>query len=92
MYRLGLEAILGLRRAGRTLGIDPCIPKTWARYQITYRVGPTTFQIEVENPEGVNRGVRQLELDGEICPGASILLPEDGGRHRIQVRLGGAGR
>ncbi|MCX6560203.1 MAG: hypothetical protein NTZ26_06770 [Candidatus Aminicenantes bacterium] len=92
MYRLGLEAILGLRRAGRTLAIEPCIPKAWARYQITYRVGPTTFQIEVENPEGVNRGVRQIELDGEICAGASILLPQDGNRHRIQVKLGGAGR
>ncbi len=57
MYRVGLEAILGIKRKGQTLQIEPCIPKTWASYQVTYRVGATTFQITVENPQaGVNRG------------------------------------
>ncbi|MDE3091650.1 MAG: glycosyl transferase family 36, partial [Chloroflexota bacterium] len=50
MYRLGLEAILGIRRMGQTLQINPCIPRRWQNYQVTYRVGATTFRIRVDNP------------------------------------------
>ena len=88
MYRVGLEAILGIRRMGNTLQIDPCIPKTWPSYQVTYRVGATVFQINVENPAGVNRGVRQIKLDGIVLSGNAIPLLEDGGQHQIDVLLG----
>jgi cyclic beta-1,2-glucan synthetase len=87
MYRLGLEAILGIRRIGRTLRIDPCVPKTWSRYQVTYRLGETTFQIDVENPAGVNRGVQQIKMDGNILNDNAIPLLDDGGRHQVQVLL-----
>ena len=38
MYRLGIEAILGLQRTGQELRLDPCIPKQWTGYTMTYRV------------------------------------------------------
>ena len=88
MYRVGLEAILGIRRMGQTLRIDPCIPKTWSSYQVTYRVGETTFQICVENPAGVNRGVKQIKLDGKVLNGNEIPLLDDGGQHQVIVVLG----
>jgi cyclic beta-1,2-glucan synthetase len=91
MYRVGLEALLGLRRAGQTLHITPCIPKTWARYQVTYRVGETTFLIRVENPAGVNCGVQQIELDGVILGGNEVPLWSDGGQHQVNVLLGTVG-
>ena len=43
MYRLGIEAILGLQRNGQELRLDPCIPKQWTSYAMTYRVGRTTY-------------------------------------------------
>jgi cellobiose phosphorylase len=88
MYRLGLEAILGLRRLGRTLQINPCIPKRWKSYQVSYRYGATVFEIDVENPTGVNRGVRQVRLDGVAAPGGAIPLVDDGRPHRVQVLMG----
>ena len=91
MYRVGLEAILGIRRMGQTLQIDPCIPKTWASYQVTYHVGATTFQISVENPAGVNRGVKQMTLDGKALNGNEIPLREDDGEHQVVVVLGAVG-
>jgi cyclic beta-1,2-glucan synthetase len=72
MYRVGLEAILGIRRIGQTLQIDLCIPKTWLSYQVTYRVGNTTFQISVENPTGVNCGVKQVSLDGKVLNSEAV--------------------
>ena len=88
MYRPGLEAILGIRRAGQTLQINPCIPKSWTGYQVMYRDGETTCLIRVENPSGDNRGVRQMTLDGKVLPGNEIPLPSDGNQHQAHVLMG----
>jgi len=88
MYRLGLEAILGLHRVGKALQINPCIPKDWPGYELTYRYGKTSYQIRVENPEGVNRGVKRVTLDGEILPGGVIPLLGDDRRYRVHVLMG----
>ncbi|MFL7791211.1 MAG: hypothetical protein AB8I69_03650, partial [Anaerolineae bacterium] len=94
MYRLGIEAILGLRKVGtdqdhQALQIDPCIPRNWPGYKLTYRHGGTTYQISVENPDGVNRGVKQVVLDGAILPGDEIPLVDDGKEHTVRVLMMG---
>jgi len=88
MVRLGLEAILGLRRVGKVLQINPCIPKHWPGYEMTYRDGETWYQIRVENPGGVNRGVRQVTLDGEVLSGGEVPLLGDGRQHKVRVLMG----
>jgi cyclic beta-1,2-glucan synthetase len=88
MYRLGLEAILGLRRVGKILRIDPCIPKDWPGYELAYRDGETSYQIRVEKPAGINRGVKQVTLDGEVLPGGNIPLTADGQQHSVHVLMG----
>jgi cyclic beta-1,2-glucan glucanotransferase len=88
MYRVGLEEILGLRQTGNTLHIKPCIPKSWSGYHLTYRDGATLYEIAVENPDGVNRGVRQVSLDGKILRGEEILMARDGGHHKVDILMG----
>jgi len=88
MYRLGVEAILGLRRAGETLHVNPCIPKTWLSFKVSYRFGQTRYEISVENPQGTNRGVAQVELDDVPQPSKSIPLRDDHAPHRVRVVLG----
>ncbi len=50
MYRVGLERLLGLRRHGATLAIDPCVPAMWPGFQVHWRVGETQYLIDVANP------------------------------------------
>lgn len=88
MYRLGLEAILGISRIGRTLQINPCIPRGWSNYQVTYRDGETTYEIRVDNPSGINQGVKQVTLDGKVLPGNEISLLGDSGQHHVQILMG----
>jgi cyclic beta-1,2-glucan synthetase len=89
LYRAGVEWILGFRRRGAALHIDPCIPKRWKRFQITYRHGETPYRITVENPMGVHRGVSQVSLDGTPLPGEALVpLSDDGREHRVEVVLG----
>jgi cyclic beta-1,2-glucan synthetase len=88
MYRLGIEAILGLYREGQTLRIDPCIPRHWPGFDAIYRQGSTYYEIHVENLEGVSRGVRLVSVDGSALPDARLPLLADGQRHRVVVQMG----
>ncbi|MEQ8768287.1 MAG: glucoamylase family protein [Planctomycetota bacterium] len=89
LYRAGLEWILGLRRRGAALQIDPCIPRSWKHFEIHYRHGHTLYRITVKNPKGVCRGVTQIILDGKaLSPGELIPLVDDGSEHRAEVLLG----
>jgi cyclic beta-1,2-glucan synthetase len=91
LYRLGVEAMLGLRREGQLLRIEPCIPRDWPGYAMTYRQSQTTYHIQVENLSGVNQGVEEMFLDGERLPEKVIRLTDDGALHEVRVRLGPSG-
>ena len=89
LHRAGLEWILGLRKRGSALQIDPCIPRAWKGFEITYRHGRTLYRITVENPKGVCRGVSRISLDGAQLPGESLVpLSDDGREHQLRVVLG----
>ncbi len=92
LYRAGLEWILGFHKQGKTLRIDPCIPKDWERFQITYRYHTTVYQITVENPNHVSRGVASVTLDDvqlqTNTTDTLVPLTDDGREHRILVVMG----
>ena len=90
MQRAGIESILGLRIESGALHLDPCIPASWPRFEITLRHGASRYEIAVENPDGVQRGVAAAELDGASIAERplSVLLTDDGEVHRLYVRLG----
>ena len=87
MYRLGLEAILGIRRRGEHLLIDPCIPKAWPTFSVMYRYGNSALRIRIDNKARVNRGVVQVSFDGEVLPTPEIPLLDDGREHEVFVIL-----
>jgi cyclic beta-1,2-glucan synthetase len=88
MYRVGIEDILGLTLRNGALHIDPCIPRTWPRFEIAYRTARASYSIVVENPEGVSRGVARIELDGVDLKGADVPILDDGKPHAVSVVLG----
>ncbi|MFP4226061.1 MAG: GH36-type glycosyl hydrolase domain-containing protein [Desulfobacterales bacterium] len=88
MYRLGMEAILGFCRTGNVLRISPCIPEDWPGFSITYRYGTSVYHIQVLNSKGVNRGIEQILLDGEVLAGKDIALSDEGRRYEVVVRMG----
>jgi cyclic beta-1,2-glucan synthetase len=90
LYRAGLEWILGFRVQAVTLVVDPCIPSSWPGFEIEFRHRSARYQISVENPRAVSRGVTRLELDGAALPAgaAGVPLADDGVTHRVRVVLG----
>jgi cyclic beta-1,2-glucan synthetase len=99
MYRAGVEWILGFRLRGSTLQLDPCIPRDWSGYEVSFRYHSSRYEIEVRNPSGVMRGVREVQVDGKDLRwreseegsdpvGAVIPLWDDGRTHQVRVVLG----
>ncbi len=91
MYRATLESMLGFYLKGETLTIDPCIPRGWHELAIDYRRGDTVYQIKVENPSCICRGVASVTLDGELLPSNEIPLANDERTHNVLVVLGSSG-
>lgn len=89
MWRLGVEAILGLRREEGHLRIDPCIPPRWRGFEAWVRVGKQRAHIVVENPDRVATGVAAITLNGSVLDSPRIHLGSNsGGEHEIRVRMG----
>ena len=91
MYQAGVEWILGFRLRGTTLMLDPCIPRAWPGYEIDFRYHSARYEIVVENPHGVSRGVvvgRARRAARWPDAGAAIPLADDGATHRVRIVLG----
>ena len=90
LYRAGLESILGLRVAGNELLLEPCIPRSWRRYDIEFWHGRTVYRIMVTNPFGATSGISHAELDHLtiLRPPIRIPLVDDQNEHTIRVVMG----
>jgi cyclic beta-1,2-glucan synthetase len=90
MYRVAVESVLGLRLEGSSLVVDPCIPRSWPRFDARLRHGGSLYEITVENPNRVGHGVLAADLDGKRIDGraARVTLVDDGATHRLRVTLG----
>jgi cyclic beta-1,2-glucan synthetase len=88
MYRVTIEQVLGIKREGNILKVEPCVPSRWPRYRVTYRITGAEYVIEVDNPDGTGCGARSLSLDGNAIDGGKILLEPNSGSHTVRVVLG----
>lgn len=87
MYQAGLEGILGFRRQGDKLVLNPCIPSRWTGYRLTYRYQTAQYEIIVENPRGRMNGCEQITLDEEVLLEPIISLKDDGQAHTVRLIL-----
>ena len=88
MYRLGLEGFLGLKKRGDRFEVDPHIPRNWPDFRITYRFGPSTYEIQVQNPDHVQQGVQHVSLNGQTLPDKVIPLSQEGGSYTVLILMG----
>ncbi|MCJ7663834.1 MAG: hypothetical protein MUO24_06300 [Desulfobacterales bacterium] len=88
MYRAWVEEILGLQVRGNRMQVNPVIPGSWKGFSLSYRHGEAIYEIRVENPEGRERGVAWVELDGQRVRDGVIPLDRDLVKHRVLVHMG----
>jgi len=87
-YFTATQHILGLRPEYDGLRIDPCIPAAWKGFTVTRVFRGKQVFVEVQNPGGVQRGVRKLVLNGELLEGNFIPAGKLAGENRVIVEMG----
>jgi len=87
LWRFGIEGLLGLRRSGKVLIFDPCIPRKWPGFSAQIRTGDALIQVEVRNPLARCHGVRALQVGEHTITSNRIALDAIAGQ-KIIVHMG----
>ncbi|MFA5875775.1 MAG: glycosyl transferase [Candidatus Margulisiibacteriota bacterium] len=80
--------ILGIRAGYEGLVIDPCIPARWKGFEAKRKFRGDTYYITVRNPQGIEKGVKSITLDGKKVQGHIVPPILDGGEHQVEVIMG----
>lgn len=85
-YFSATRYMLGIRPQMDELQIDPCIPADWKGFSAVREWRGAVYQIEVENPDGVMKGVKELCVDGK--PAERVPVFAAGTKHTVKVVMG----
>ena len=78
--------ILGIRPQFDSLLVDPCIPADWKEFEVTRVFRGAEYQIRVENPDGVMKGVKEIWVDG--TKSEKIPVMPEGTVHQVKIIMG----
>ena len=82
------QSILGIKPTLDGLEIDPCIPTDWTGYTVSRRFRGAVYHITVENPTGVQKGVKQLLVNGQSISGTVIPAAATGSIVEVRAVMG----
>ena len=85
-YFSATRYMLGIRPDFDTLNINPCIPSDWKEFSATRKWRGATFNIKVSNPNGVQKGIKEIKLNGEIVE--NIPVQESGSINTVEIVMG----
>jgi cyclic beta-1,2-glucan synthetase len=85
MYQLLAESFFGLKRTGNRLTIKPCVPDSWASFDVSYRYLDTDYRLTFERH--VSAKEINVLLDGIDQHADNVLLVNDLISHAVTVQL-----
>jgi N,N'-diacetylchitobiose phosphorylase len=86
-YTAATHWILGVRPAFDGLLVDPCVPADWKEFQVTREWRGAVYRIAVTNPQGVEKGIRAIRLNGIEVNGKIPPQPA-GSVNEVAVEMG----
>lgn len=85
-YFSATRYMLGVRPQFDHLLVDPCVPADWKEFSMHRVWRDAAFEIEVVNPDGVMKGVKEVYLDGEKVD--QVPVQPAGSSHTVKVVMG----
>ncbi|MBI9071276.1 MAG: hypothetical protein JEY94_06740 [Melioribacteraceae bacterium] len=76
-YTAATKHILGIKPGYEGLIIDPCIPSDWKEFEVTRVWRGAVYKIKVNNPNGVEKGIKSIEVDGKVIKGIIPIAQRD---------------
>ena len=86
-YFAATRWLLGVRPDFDGLWIDPCIPSDWKGFSVIRRWRGAEYRIAVHNPNGRQKGVIKLIVDGRERAEAKIPLHPAGSTVRVDAYM-----
>ena len=84
-YYAATRYMLGIRPGFDSLTVDPCIPAEWDGFEAVRRWRGVEYRISVRNPQHVEKGVKQIRVDGA----EAAAIPAFGeGIHQVEIVMG----
>ena len=80
------QRILGIQPDYDGLLVDPCVPADWKSLEITRKFRGSVYHISVKNPEGKEKGVKKMTVNGQERPFGPV--PADSPDIYVEVILG----
>ena len=77
------QYILGIQPQYDGLSINPCVPKEFGDFTLTRKFRGATYEITVQNPDHVEKGIAHLVVDGQKIDGN--VIPYQEGKNHYQV-------
>ncbi|MGB9612755.1 MAG: GH36-type glycosyl hydrolase domain-containing protein [Candidatus Margulisiibacteriota bacterium] len=84
-FMVATEMILGAQRDYDGLRIKPTLPSHWKKAKIIRPFRGAIYEIEIENPEGIEHGIVEVYVDGEKIEGNLIKPHHDGKTHKVRA-------
>ncbi|MBU0934384.1 MAG: glycosyl transferase, partial [Spirochaetes bacterium] len=88
MYQTAVKHILGIRPACNGLVVDPCVPCSWKEFSVNRKFRDAEYAIQVCNPDGVSKGVKEIKVNGIRIKGQLIPQAAAGTVNTIDVLMG----
>ena len=82
------QYILGIQPEYEGLRIDPCTPRDFGGYTLTRKFRGALYEIEVSNPEHVQKGIKKLIVNGRQLDGNLIPFEEGTDHYKVQAVMG----
>lgn len=87
-YQAATQYILGVRPTYDGLQINPCLPRKWDGFRVTRKFRNAIYQIEVNNPDHVCKGVKSVKVDDKEVADNVVPVFGDGKTHQVEVVMG----
>jgi N,N'-diacetylchitobiose phosphorylase len=87
-YHTATNYILGIQPEYYGLTINPCISQDWKGFSTSRIFRGMNLHIEVKNPEGVQKGIKELSVDGQKIDGNFIPLKKLSDGCKIEAVMG----
>lgn len=86
-YTAVTQYILGIKPTYDGLIIDPCIPSEWSGFEVTRKWRGATYNVKVKNPDGVEKGVKSILVNGMSVNGI-IPIMESESINEVKIIMG----
>ena len=82
------QYILGIYPTHKGLSINPCVPEGFGSFKLVRRFRGAEYHISVENPSGVQKGVKELIVNGVKTEGNVVPFEEGRKEYDVKVVMG----